>query len=115
MIMTNMTEMIMPAIDIHILMIPIFRAFSISPLSAAMLDITENETKMKINEHHGIMLNSLRAPSHYLNQCWNIVNRILVETNFSEISIEILIFSFKKMPLKVSSANGGHFVSASMI
>ena len=35
-------------------------------------------------------------------------------TNFSEILIEILIFSFKKMRLKVSSAKGGHFVSASM-
>ena len=35
-------------------------------------------------------------------------------TNFSEILIEILTFSFKKMCLKVSSANSGHFVSASM-
>ena len=35
-------------------------------------------------------------------------------TNFSEILIEILTFSLKKMPLKVSSGNGGHFVSASM-
>ena len=30
-------------------------------------------------------------------------------TNFSEIWIEILIFSFKKMPLKVSSAKGRPF------
>ena len=30
------------------------------------------------------------APSHYLNQCWDIVNW----TNFSEISIKIHIFSF---------------------
>ena len=35
-------------------------------------------------------------------------------TNFSEISIEILPFSFKKMRLKVSSAKLRHFVSASM-
>ena len=37
-----------------------------------------------------------------------------LRTNFSEILIEILTFSFKKMRLKVSSANGDHFVSASM-
>ena len=43
------------------------------------------------------------APSHYLNQWWIIVNWTL-GTNFSEILIEILIFSFKKMRLKVSSA-----------
>ena len=42
---------------------------------------------------------------NYLNQCWNIVNKIRpLGTNFSEILIEILIFSFKKMRLKVSSA-----------
>ena len=35
-------------------------------------------------------------------------------TNFSEYLVEILIVSFKKMRLKVSSAKGGHFVSASM-
>ena len=35
-------------------------------------------------------------------------------TNFSEFLVEILIFSFKKMRLKLSSAKGGHFVSASM-
>ena len=35
-------------------------------------------------------------------------------TNFSEISIAILAFSFKKMCLKVLSVNGVHFVSAPM-
>ena len=35
-------------------------------------------------------------------------------TNFSEISIEIHIFSFKKMHLKISSENGDLFVSASV-
>ena len=35
-------------------------------------------------------------------------------TNFSEILIEIYTFSFKKIHLKMSSGNGGHFVSASM-
>ena len=43
------------------------------------------------------------APSHYLNQCWNIVNWTL-RTNFSEILIETVRFSFEKMRLKVSSA-----------
>ena len=35
-------------------------------------------------------------------------------TNFSEILIEIYTFSFKKMHLKMSSTNGGHFVLASI-
>ena len=35
-------------------------------------------------------------------------------TNFSEISIEILTFSFKKMRLKVSSAKWRHFVLGSV-
>ena len=38
----------------------------------------------------------------------------LLWTNFSEILIEILTFSFKKMRLKVSSAKRRPFVSASM-
>ena len=42
------------------------------------------------------------APSHYLNQCWNIVNSNL-RTNFSEISSEIHAFPFTKMHLKMSS------------
>ena len=33
-------------------------------------------------------------------------------TNFSEILIKIYIFSFTKIHLKMSSRNGGHFVSA---
>ena len=37
-----------------------------------------------------------------------------LRTNFSEILIEMYIFSFRKMHLKTSSGNGGHFVSASM-
>ena len=40
-------------------------------------------------------------PSHFLNQCWNIVNWTL--RNLSEILIEIHIFSFRKMHLKMSS------------
>ena len=43
------------------------------------------------------------APSHFLKQCWIIVNWTLI-TNFSEISIAIETFSFKKMHLKISSA-----------
>ena len=35
-------------------------------------------------------------------------------TKFSEILIEIYTFSLKKIHLKMSSENGGHFVSASM-
>ena len=35
-------------------------------------------------------------------------------TNFNEILIKIHTFSFKKMKLKCSLENGGHFVAASM-
>ena len=35
--------------------------------------------------------------------------------NFSEILIEIYIFSFKNMPFKCRQEIGGHFVSASML
>ena len=37
-----------------------------------------------------------------------------LEKNFSEILIKINTFLFKKMRLKMSSGNGGHFVCASM-
>ena len=48
---------------------------------------------------------ALVAPSHYLNQCCNIVNWTEpLRTNFSEILIKILTFSFKKIHFKVSSA-----------
>ena len=42
------------------------------------------------------------APSHYLKQYWNIASWSL-QTNISEILIEIQTFSFKKMHLKMSS------------
>ena len=48
---------------------------------------------------------------------WTNVGLLLIGpwgTNFSEIFIEILTFSFKKMRLKMSSANGVYVVSASM-
>ena len=35
-------------------------------------------------------------------------------TNFSKILIRLNTFSFKKMLIKMSSENGGHFVTASM-
>ena len=37
-----------------------------------------------------------------------------LETNFSEILIEIYTFSFKKIHLKCRLENGGHLVSASI-
>ena len=43
-----------------------------------------------------------RRQANYLNQCCNVVNWAL-GTNFSEILIEIYIFSFKKMHLKMPS------------
>ena len=42
------------------------------------------------------------APSHYLNQCWNIINWTPTH-NFSEIPIEIHTFSLKKIHLKMAS------------
>ena len=48
------------------------------------------------------MLVTCLAPSHYLNQCWNIVDWTL-GTNFSEMLIEIHTFSFKKIHSKMSS------------
>ena len=45
------------------------------------------------------MCSARRAPSHYSNQCWNIVNWTL-GTNFSEIFIGVQTFSFKEMHLK---------------
>ena len=51
-----------------------------------------------------IMACRLVGASHYLNQCWNIVNWTL-GTNFSQILIGIQTFSLKKLHLKRSSAN----------
>ena len=51
------------------------------------------------------------APSHYLNQYWNIIEPL--GTNFVEILIEIHTFSLEKMDLKMSFGNGSHFVSTS--
>ena len=38
----------------------------------------------------------------------------LLGANFTEILIDIFIFSFKKIHLQMSSGNGGHFVLVSM-
>ena len=46
----------------------------------------------------------LPAPSHYLNQWWNIVNWTLIKsTNFSEILIVIYTSTFKKLQFTMSS------------
>ena len=44
-----------------------------------------------------------RQPSHYLNQCWNVVNWTL-RNELKWILIEIQTFSFKIMHMKMSSA-----------
>ena len=56
----------------------------------------------EISVREPIQYRFLSAPSHYMNQCWNIVNSTL-GTNFNEIVIEINIISFKKINLKMSS------------
>ena len=43
------------------------------------------------------------VPSHYLNQCWNIVNWT-IRNKLQWILIEIHTLSFKKLPLKLASA-----------
>ena len=51
------------------------------------------------------------APSHYLNQRWYILSIGPLQTNFSENLIEIHIFAFKKMHLKISSGKMASFLS----
>ena len=53
------------------------------------------------------------APSHYLNQRWYILSIGPLQTNFSENSIEIHIFLFKKMHLKMSSEKMASILSGS--
>ena len=60
-------------------------------------------TRQYLNHHWS-------APSHYLNQCWNIVIRTL-RTKFSEILSKIHTLSFKKMHRKMSSGNWRPFLS----
>ena len=53
------------------------------------------------------------APSHYMNQCWNIVNwtpRNKLQWNVNQNS-NIFI---RENPFENVAGNGGHFVSASM-
>ena len=57
------------------------------------------------------------APGRRQAIIWTNVGILLIGplgTNFSEILIEIITFSLKKMRLKVLSGNGGYFASASM-
>ena len=57
------------------------------------------------------------SPGRHQAIIWTNAEILLIRplgTNFSEILIEIYAFSFKKIHLKMSSGNGGHFVSASM-
>ena len=57
------------------------------------------------------------APGRRQAIIWTNAGKLLIEppvTNFNEISIEINIFSFKKIHWKMSSGKGEYFVSASM-
>ena len=51
------------------------------------------------------------APSHYLNQHWYILSIGPLQTNFSEKLIEIHIFAFKKINLKMSSGKMASILS----
>ena len=55
------------------------------------------------------------SPGRHQATIWTNPGILSIErlgTNLSEIVIKIHTFSFKKMHLKKSSGNGGHFVSA---
>ena len=54
------------------------------------------------------------APSHYLNQFWNVVDLTNLHELQWNISIEIHTISFKKMLLKSRLRNVNHFISASI-
>ena len=53
------------------------------------------------------------APSHYLNQRWYILSIGPLRTNFPENLIEIHLFAFKKMHLKMSSGKMVSILSGS--
>ena len=60
------------------------------------------------------------APSHYLNQRWYTLSIGPLQTNFSENLIEIHIFAFKKMHLKMSGKmasilSGPHWVNMNQV
>ena len=58
--------------------------------------------KVTTTSSNGLLV-AYSAPSHYLDQCWVIVNWIL-RTNCRDILIKTQNFSFKKMYPKTSSA-----------
>ena len=61
-------------------------------------------THICVSNHHWFRqwLVAWSAPSHYLNQCWNIVNSNL--RNKLQWNLKQHTFSFKKIHLKMSSA-----------
>ena len=54
------------------------------------------------------------SPGQHQAIIWTNAEILSLWTNFSKILIEIHMFSFKKMHLKLSLGNCGHFVSASI-
>ena len=61
-------------------------------------------TNINIGSDNGLSPGTWSAPSHYLNQCWNIVNWTLRNKLQWNLNGETHIFSFKKMHFKTSSA-----------
>ena len=66
--------------------------------------------------HHWIRLwlGASLAPSHYLNQCWHIVNSTLRKC-FKEILFKIQKFSFRKCIWKCRLDNGSHRLNLSVL
>ena len=62
--------------------------------------ICVRERGVNVGSDNGLSL----GPRHYLNQFWNIVNWS-IRDKFSEILIEIRLFSFKKMHFKMAEMN----------
>ena len=52
---------------------------------------------------HNAWYLAMKNISHYLNQCWNIVDWTIIGINLNDILIEIQTFSLK-MCVKISSA-----------
>ena len=74
-------------------------------------------THICVNKLTSINSDNGLSPDWHQAIIWTNAGILLIEPlgiKYSEILIEILTFSFKKMRLKVSSANGGHVVLASM-
>ena len=82
-----------------VIVLPTSRSFS-NIVYLVHLPLVSHKCASESGQHwFRLWLVAFSVPSHYLSQCWNIVNWIPRKN----ILIEIDIFSFKKIHLKMSS------------